>query len=66
VRPCPTPAKVAHHSEVDARVHLAALRRVGGSPDLTVYRCGGHWHVGHSQVRLRKRIRAVLARARLT
>lgn len=60
---CPTPSKQAHDDRASAVRHVRALRRVGGSVDLHPYRCPcGAWHVGHSQVSLRRRIHRALAR----
>lgn len=54
---CPTPGKIAHVTREGADSHRRGLLSKGGSPDLKVYACGPHWHVGHSAVALRERIR---------
>lgn len=62
---CPTTGKIIHATRDDARRHIAALYRAGkGNPDYSVYHCAdaNHWHVGHSAVRLSKRIRRALRR----
>lgn len=59
MKPC---GKIIHPDRAAAEIHRWQLRRAGGNPDLNVYacsRCGG-FHVGHSQVRFRARIRAAL------
>jgi acetyl esterase/lipase len=58
---CPCPSKTAHPTRDAAICHLRRLRAVGASPDLNVYHCVGHWHVGRSVVRLRRRIRRALS-----
>lgn len=60
---CPTTSKIIHTTRDDARRHIASLYRAGkGNPDYAVYRCpdADHYHVGHSVVRLSKRIRRAL------
>ena len=46
---CPSPEKVPYRSQRAARDALKALKRNrrDGYGFLHVYRCGGHWHVGH-------------------
>lgn len=58
---CPTPNKIKHRTAEAAEKQLASMRaKLLVSPDLVVYPCGGHWHVGHSQRSLEKRIRRAL------
>lgn len=61
---CPNPQKIQHESEPVAWVHAKSLRRKGASVDVKPYRCGNHWHVGHSKESLGKRIRWALRRNR--
>ena len=49
--PCRRPDKRRHATAASARKHLAYLKRrsawTGARADnLSVYRCGDHWHVG--------------------
>lgn len=53
--PCRRPDKRRHATAASARKHLAYLRRrsaEGGryADNLSVYRCGDHWHVGRERV----------------
>lgn len=66
VRACPTPTKRAYDDKAGALGHARWLRRGGASVDVLPYRCPcGSWHVGHSQVSLRRRIRRAIATRRL-
>ena len=57
---CQWPWKHQHATKEEAQRHIGALWAAGrGSPDLNVYQCGSHWHVGNSTVKLRARIRRV-------
>lgn len=56
-RGCPAPDKRKHDTRRAALSHWHALMKDGASKDLNVYRCGDHWHVGHSWFALRSRIR---------
>jgi hypothetical protein len=64
---CPRPEKIPHRTRWAARAAISALYQAGkGNPDLNAYRCDcGAWHVGHSSVRLRKRIQTALNPSRL-
>jgi hypothetical protein len=63
VSTCPSPSKVQHKSPGAAAAHLNWLRREqGANADLNIYPCAGHWHVGHSQRKLVRRIRQALRR----
>ena len=54
---CRWPTKYRHATEADAQAHIAGLQKAGrGSPDMAAYRCGDHWHVGHSIVKFKARI----------
>ncbi|MCB9377037.1 MAG: hypothetical protein H6515_14375 [Microthrixaceae bacterium] len=54
---CRWPTKYRHASKADALAAIAALERAGrGSPDMSVYQCGEHWHTGHSIVKFKARI----------
>lgn len=58
---CRWPSKYRHVSEAAALAHIEALQRAGrGSPDMNAYRCGDHWHVGHSIVKFKARIKRSL------
>lgn len=57
-RGCPSPDKRKHGTRREALAHWHALKKDGASQDLNVYRCGDHFHVGHSWFSLRSRIRA--------
>lgn len=58
---CSHPEKVRHATQADAKEAIRSMYRNGrGNPDLNVYPCGDHWHVGHSVVRFSKRIKAAL------
>lgn len=59
---CRSPHKVRHSSQAAANEHMLSLRKNGGR-DLNVYPCGGHFHVGHSQAKLRGRIQRALRRS---
>jgi hypothetical protein len=61
---CGTTGKIAHETGRAAHGHRRSLLQGGASTDLTVYRCGNHFHVGHSQAKLRRRIRDALRRGR--
>jgi hypothetical protein len=61
---CRFPDKVKHPDKDSALAHIRSLYRNGkGCPDYAAYPCDGgrHWHVGHSQLRMHKRIRRALA-----
>lgn len=47
--PCKHPEKVLYRSERAAKTALHAVvnNGRGGGGFLHVYRCGGHWHIGH-------------------
>lgn len=56
---CSSPGKVKHLSREAAVAHIRALYKAGlGNQDYHPYACDGgrHWHVGHSQDRLKERI----------
>lgn len=60
---CPKTQKVIHATKDDARAAIRSLYKAGrGNPDYRAYPCGEHWHVGHSRVALRKRVRRALRR----
>ncbi|MCW2756995.1 MAG: hypothetical protein JWO46_741 [Nocardioidaceae bacterium] len=62
---CPRTGKIPHVSKAAAVAHIEALERAGrGSPDMSVYRCGDHWHIGHDARRFAKRIRRSIAAGR--
>lgn len=58
---CRWPSKYRHATKDDAFAAIAALERAGrGSPDMSAYRCGDHWHVGHSVEKFKVRIQRSL------
>lgn len=62
---CRWPNKMRHATPAAAKAHIADLYRSGkGNPDLGVYQCGDHWHVGHGVVHFRKCIRKSLTGGR--
>lgn len=53
--------KIPHRSRGAALAALAKMTAAGkGNPDLGVYRCGDHWHVGHNLQHFRNRIKTAL------
>lgn len=56
-RGCPSPDKRKHGTRREALAQWHRLMAEGASKDLNVYRCGDHFHVGHSWLSLRSRIR---------
>lgn len=62
---CAQPEKIKHPSLEAGKAVIADMYRHGkGNPDLNVYQCGDHWHVGHSAVHFTRRIRKALRRNR--
>lgn len=61
---CERCGKVAHATKEAAQHHLDALRRLDGAHDMNIYPCGDAWHVGHSIIRFRKRIKRSLLQGR--
>jgi hypothetical protein len=62
---CRWPEEYEHASRDAAQAAIKALERDGkGNPDIDVYPCGDHWHVGHSVVHFSKRIRRALTPGR--
>ena len=63
-RLCPTPTKIRHPTRQDAVAHITRLYRSGrGNPDYQPYQCVcGAWHVGHSVVSFRRRIKKAIRR----
>ncbi len=62
-RVCEWPGKQRHASKTAALAAIGAMYRDGkGNPDLQPYECAGHWHVGHSVVHFRERIKRVTRR----
>lgn len=62
---CPRPDKQRHPSRERADAHIGSLWRDGkGSPDMSAYRCGDHWHVGHDPKKFAARIRRALNHSR--
>lgn len=59
---CPTCGKVAHPTREAAMRHAHSLGKAGASfADLNAYQCkGGVWHVGHSVVKFKRRIKTAL------
>lgn len=57
---CPRAGKISHVSRRAAAAHIQSLL-ARGAQDLRAYPCGDHWHVGHHQGELVKRIRSSLA-----
>lgn len=58
---CPHPEKVRHPTQGAAKAVIREMYRKGrGNPDLNVYACGDHWHVGHSAIHFKKRIKDAL------
>lgn len=61
---CPFPEKYKHANRGAALKALRKLDEAGkGSPDMSAYPCGDHWHVGHDARLFAKRIRKALAGA---
>lgn len=52
---CPFPLKEKHWSKAAAVAHLISLRRKDGAFTVHAYKCGAHWHVGHSPRKTRRR-----------
>jgi len=58
---CAKAKKVIHLTEEAGWAHIASLRKAGHyTKDYEPYPCGKHYHVGHAQSKLRKRIKAAL------
>jgi len=59
---CRWPHKRRHQDKTAALEAIQDLYRHGrGNPDLNVYQCGDHWHIGHNAIHFRKRIKAALS-----
>lgn len=61
---CERAGKTIHANKPAAVLAMKALYRHKAATDLNVYVCGDHWHVGHSKVKLNRRIRQALRRHR--
>jgi hypothetical protein len=63
---CEWTGKLAHPDRALALAHRADLAKTDPQAErLTVYRCGGHYHVGHARTTtLERRIRWALWRTR--
>ena len=58
---CRWPSKYRHATKEAAQAHINGLWRAGrGSPDMSPYQCGDHWHVGHSIEKFKARIQRSL------
>ena len=59
---CRNPEKIKHATRKKALAAIESLERAGrGNPDLRAYPCGDHWHVGHSVIAFKKRIKKALS-----
>lgn len=62
---CQWPEKIRHATKAAAQGAIAALEADGkGSPDMTAYPCGDHWHIGHDLGHFKARIRRALRQGR--
>lgn len=58
---CQWPHKHRHPNKAAAEAHIGALWRDGkGSPDMSAYACGDHWHVGHDAKKFAARVKRSL------
>jgi hypothetical protein len=61
---CRWPDKIRHPTRDAAQQAIRSLDAAGkGVPDMTVYPCGNHWHIGHDLNKFKARIRKSLAGA---
>lgn len=51
---CDYPRKVAYWSKTEAERAMKRLAAKNGGYGLNVYRCFGHWHVGHDPAKVRR------------
>lgn len=58
---CPKCGKIKHTTFENAQAAIKALKRDGKFvEDMNAYRCGDHFHVGRSPIKMRRRIRQAL------